>query len=307
MEIDVIIPSYKPGREFLELLERLEEQTVLAERILVMNTEKRYLDELTGGADLRERFPRVEVYFLSKQEFDHGGTRNRAAGKCGGDIFICMTQDAVPADRHLIERLTEALEREDVAVAYARQLARKDSGEIERFTRRFNYPKESCVKGAQQLEELGIKTFFCSDVCAAYKKKIFDELGGFTEHTMFNEDMIYAAGAVRAGWKIAYAAQARVYHSHNYSCGQQFRRNFDNGVSQAQHPEVFSGISAESEGLRLVGRTAAHLCRVGKPWLVGKLAAESAAKYAGFFLGKRYRHLPGWVVKRCSASKDYWT
>lgn len=306
MEVDVIIPSYRPGKEFLELLERLEEQTILADRIIVMNTEKKYLDELTGGRALKERFPKVEVYFLSKQEFDHGGTRNRAVERCSGDIFICMTQDAVPADRRLIEKLTEALEREDVAVAYARQLARRDSGEIEQFTRGFNYPEESRIKGKEQLEELGIKTFFCSDVCAAYKRKPFDDLGGFQEHIIFNEDMIYAAGAVRAGWKIAYAAQARVYHSHAYSCRQQFQRNFDNGVSQAQHPEIFSGISSESEGMRLVGKTAAHLCRIGKPWLVGKLAADSAAKYAGFFLGKRYQHLPGWIVKRCSASRDYW-
>lgn len=306
MEVDVIIPSYRPGKEFLELLERLSEQTVPADRIIVMNTEKKYLDELTGGRSLKERFPKAEVYFLSKQEFDHGGTRNRAVERCRGDIFICMTQDAVPADRRLIENLKEALEREDVAVAYARQLARKDSGEIEQFTRRFNYPEESSVKGKEQMEELGIKTFFCSDVCAAYKKKIFDELGGFTEHIIFNEDMIYAAKAVRAGWKIAYAAQAKVYHSHAYSCRQQFQRNFDNGVSQAQHPEVFSGISSESEGVRLVRNTAAYLCRVGKPWLMGKLAADCAAKYAGFFLGKRYRYLPGWVVRKCSASRDYW-
>ena len=68
----------------------------------------------------------------------------------------------------------------------------------------------------------------------------------------FNEDMIYAADLIHAGYGIAYAADAKVVHSHNYSCSQQFHRNFDLGVSQAQYPEIFDGVPSEGEGLRLV-------------------------------------------------------
>lgn len=68
-----------------------------------------------------------------------------------------MTQDALPADNRLLEELTTALSaEEDIAVSYARQLPEKDSGEIEKYTRQFNYPEESCVKGKGQLPEMGI-------------------------------------------------------------------------------------------------------------------------------------------------------
>lgn len=40
MKIDVIIPVYRPGRKFLELLRRLSAQTLAPEKIIVMNTEK---------------------------------------------------------------------------------------------------------------------------------------------------------------------------------------------------------------------------------------------------------------------------
>ena len=103
---------------------------------------------------------------------------------------------------------------------------------------------------------MGIKTYFCSNVCAMYRRDVFRELGGFEKHTIFNEDMIFAARAVKAGWRIAYAADARVYHSHDYTAKEQFHRNFDNGVSQAQHPEIFAGVSSESEGVKLVKKTA---------------------------------------------------
>lgn len=38
MKIDVIIPAYRPGAEFLELIDRLERQTLPVSKILVMNT-----------------------------------------------------------------------------------------------------------------------------------------------------------------------------------------------------------------------------------------------------------------------------
>ncbi|MFR5150572.1 MAG: hypothetical protein ACLTER_14385 [Ruminococcus sp.] len=50
--------------------------------------------------------------------------------------------------------------------------------------------------------------------------------------------MIYAGTMAKRGYGIAYAADACVIHSHNYSCRQQFHRNFDLGVSQADHPEI---------------------------------------------------------------------
>lgn len=307
MEVNVIIPSYRPDERFLKLLDMLLRQTRQVSRIIVMNTEKKYLDRLLDREALSARYPILEVHDLPKREFDHGGTRNAAAAMCTGEIFVCMTQDAMPENERLIEELTDALtEREDIVAAYARQLAEEDDSEIERFIRGFNYPEESCIKGKEQLESLGIKTFFCSNVCAAYKKKDFDALGGFVEHTIFNEDMIYAAGAVLAGKKIAYAARARVRHSHDYTCMQQFHRNFDNGVSQADHPELFAGISSESEGMRMVKKTAAHLWKSGKPWLIGKLAADSAAKYLGFWLGRHYRRLPRRMILMCSKSREYW-
>ena len=55
---------------------------------------------------------------------------------------------------------------------------------------------------------------------------------------------------INAGYKVAYVAEARVIHSHNYTGMQQFHRNFDMAVSQAEHPEVFEGIKSESEGIK---------------------------------------------------------
>ncbi|MDE7359459.1 MAG: glycosyltransferase family 2 protein, partial [Lachnospiraceae bacterium] len=261
--VDVIIPVYKPDRRFLTMLEKLQAQTVPVSRIILMNTEQKYLDRLLYGTTLEREYHNITVKHLSKREFDHGRTRNLGVKLSDADVFLMMTQDAIPADEYLVERLLESLRGEKVAAAYARQLPNEDSSETERYTRQFNYPGESCVKTKADLPALGVKTFFCSNVCAAYRRELFDRLGGFVNRTIFNEDMLYAAKAVEAGYGIAYAAQARVYHSHNYTYRQQFHRNFDLGVSQAEHPEVFADYTSESEGIRLVKDTVAHLKEKG--------------------------------------------
>jgi len=305
-KVDVIIPVYKPDRGFLTMVEKLQAQTVPVNRIILINTEQKYLDRLFYGTTLEREHHNITVKHLSKREFDHGRTRNQGVKLSDAEVFVMMTQDAIPADEFLVERLLEGLRREKAAVAYARQLPGKDSSEAERYTRQFNYPEESRLKTKADLSELGIKTFFCSNVCAAYKRDIFDELGGFVNRAIFNEDMLYAAKAVEAGFGIAYAAQAKVYHSHNYTYRQQFRRNFDLGVSQADHPEVFAAYPSESEGIRLVKSTTAHLREKGMYSKIPSVIIQSGFKYMGYLMGKRYRRLPRRLVSACSSNKEYW-
>ncbi|MDE6902202.1 MAG: glycosyltransferase family 2 protein [Lachnospiraceae bacterium] len=303
---DIIIPVYKPDGKFLTLIEKLGKQSVLPNRIIIMNTEQKYYDRLIYGTSFQKEHRDMVVKHLSRREFDHGRTRNRGVQYSDTDFFIMMTQDAVPADEYLVERLLEQLGKENVAVAYARQLAAEDSSEIEKYTRNFNYPEQSKIKTKADLETLGIKTFFCSNVCAAYNRKIFDALGGFVKHTIFNEDMIYAARAVEAGYGIAYTAEARVVHSHDYSNRKQFQRNFDLGVSQAQHPEVFAAYPSESEGIRLVRQLIRHLRESGHRSQIPRVMMQSGARYIGYQLGRHYRALPDKMVVRMSNNREYW-
>ena len=305
MTIDVIIPLYKPGEELFTLLDSLEHQTLPVRNIILMNTEEKYFERLMYGTRFPERYTNIKVYHLSKREFDHGGTRHTGVQHSASDVFITMTQDAKPVDESLVANLVGAL-TDNVAVAYARQLPGEDSSEFEKMSRAFNYPAKSCVKTKADLETLGIKTFFCSNVCAAYRRDIYDELGGFIRHTIFNEDMIFAAGAIKAGYAIAYAAEAEVVHSHNYTNMEQLRRNFDLGVSQADHPEVFRGVPSESEGKKLVQATYENLKQKKKLYKFPAFCVQCAFKYAGYLLGKHYQKLPrNWILK-ITMNKTYW-
>ena len=301
MTVEVIIPTYRPGNEFRETLFRLSRQSIVPRRIHVINTEKKYWDP-----SWEKEFPLVEVTHISREEFDHGGTRRAAAAECGEDLFVLMTQDAVPCRRDLLETLIAPLCRDErIGAAYARQRPKKGSSPIERYTREFNYPKEPHVRFAEDIDRYGIKTFYCSNVCAAYRKSSYIAAGGFPEKAIFNEDMIIARSILNAGFGIAYAADAEVYHSHDYSPAEQFHRNFDIGVSHAENPETFGGIHSEGEGIKLVGMTAEHLLSSGRWYLLPHLFVMSGCKYVGYLLGKNYTKLPAPVVRFCAMNKYY--
>lgn len=305
-EIDIIIPVYRPDKSFFTLIERLEHQTVPVRNIFLVNTEQKYFDRLIYGTPFFDRYKNVFVSHVSKKEFNHGATRNCGVRKSAAPVFVMMTQDAIPADEYLIENLVGPLEKDGVAVSYARQLPSEGCKEAERFMRAFNYPERSMEKSVEDVRRLGIKTYFCSNVCAAYNREIFDSLGGFESHTIFNEDMIYAADAVKAGYRIAYTASAEVIHSHDYTCMQQFHRNFDLGVSQAEHPEIFQQISSEKEGIALVKKLTCHLWKQGKKRDIPVFYINSIFRYAGFFLGKHYKRLPMKLVMRFTMNREYW-
>jgi len=301
-KVDIIIPTYQPDEKFHRLMKKLQKQTYPIEKILIMNTEI----SVFPSKDY-ENIPNVEICHLSKQEFDHGGTRDRAASLVNSELMLFMTQDAVPADEYLVESLVAAFDDERVMAAYARQLPNKDCKLIERYTRRFNYPSESCMKSKVDLPHLGIKTFFCSNVCAMYRKSAYVKWGGFEKRTIFNEDMIFAGKLVQAGGSIAYVAEAKVIHSHNLGNIEQCKRNFDLAVSQVNQPQIFADVKSESEGLRLVKRTARYLCKSGRPWLVISLVITSGCKLLGYSLGKRYQKLPKWLILKLTLNKTYWS
>ena len=300
-KIDIVIPTYKPDQKLDRCLRMLKRQTVRPDRILLINTE-----EASFHSEVFDSLEQGEIVHIRKEEFDHGGTRNRACAMCDGDIILLLTQDAIPADRYLVEKLTAPFEDEEVCAAYGRQMADRKDNPVDAYTRRFNYPAESRVKSAGDLPELGIKTFFCSNVCAAYRKSVYDELGGFPLHTIFNEDMIFASRLIEAGKKIAYAADARVWHWHNYSASEQVKRNFDLAVSQVDYGGLFLEVRSESEGIRLVRDTLVYFIRRGRIDLVPHILVQSGAKFIGYKLGQNYRRLPKGLVRKISLNPGYW-
>ncbi|WP_138755227.1 glycosyltransferase family 2 protein [Paenibacillus sinopodophylli] len=293
--VSVIIPTLNAGPDLHELLKRLKQQSVPPYEIIVIDSCSN-----DGTAEIAQAAG-AQVISVQRSEFDHGGTRNVAARQATGDILMFMTQDALPRDDKLIEELIKPLLLNEKAVyAYARQLAKPGANILERLAREHNYPAESQFKSYADIERIGIKTFFCSNVCSAIRREVFEAMGRFQEPVIFNEDLFMAAKCVLSGYQIAYCAEAVVYHSHDYSITEQFKRYFDNGISMRCNTWITPYSAVGKAGSNLVKLQLKQLHESRQWQLIPKLAVESAAKLIGYKLGMNYRFLPSFLTRKLS-------
>lgn len=303
-KISVIIPTLNAGQQFQLLLEKLQQQTIRPYELIIVDSSSED-NTIRYATDAGAKIVSVE-----RSQFDHGGTRNFAASYATGDILLFMTQDVLPVDNKLLEHLAAPLMKDissnGVAYCYARQIADESGHPLEKLARANNYPAESAIKSYDDIEQYGIKTFFCSNACSAIRREVFEEMGGFQSPVIFNEDMFMAAKCILSGMKIAYCADAMVYHTHRYTVKQQFKRFFDNGVSMRCNIWILPYASVTKAGSKLVIHQMKGLISEGHWLVIPKLLAESAAKLIGYKLGMNFTRLPSKLCRRFSMHKLIW-
>lgn len=300
MDVSIIIPTRNAQKYIKSLIDKLLSQTIKPKEIIVIDTNSK-----DKTKNISKLYKEVKFVQINEGEFDHGGTRNKAVSYTTGEILIFMTQDAIPNDDRFIEELIKPLGRDNIVCTYAKQLPREDAGYIEKFSRHFNYGEDDLVKSKEDIGRLGIKSFFFSNVAAAFIKEEFLEVDGFPEQTIMNEDMIIASKFIFSGKKTCYSSNAKVIHSHSYSYIQQFKRNFDVGVVFADSGHYFAGVKSESEGIKFVKEAIRYLTQNRKIYLIPHLIIESGFKFIGYKLGSNYKKIPMKYVKKMSMHSFY--
>lgn len=216
----LFIPLYRPTKDFFKkTLPSLTRQTIKP-HILIIHTKEK--DEPSLKLSLPED---ITYKTINKDDFNHATTRNEVL-KYSADYFLFATQDITAFDDYLIENLLYSFDDTKVVLSYARQIAYPQASSSEKFAREANYPLTSMIKSNRHISTMGIKTFFCSNSCAMYRADYFRKIGGFKDGLNMSEDMEFAARAILQGYKVAYQAKAKVYHSHNYTLKTLFYRYY---------------------------------------------------------------------------------
>ncbi len=297
--VTVIIPTLNAERYMHALMKLLRAQSIPCEIVIVDSSSEDETRNIASSYGAR-------VITIDRKLFDHGRTRNQGVKASTGDTLVFLTQDAVPADNRLLENLTRPLKDEEIALCYGRQVASSDASPLERFARAFNYPGKPLIKAKEDIEALGIKTFFSSNVCSAVRRGEFEAEGGFPDDTILNEDMIFASRVLMKGYKIAYEPSATVYHSHNYTLIGQFKRYFDIGVSLNRNRHILEMARSEGEGVKFLREQVAHLVREGMWRWIPYGFIEAVFKYSGYQMGLREDKLPLPLKVHLSMHRGYW-
>lgn len=279
--ISVVIPTLDAADEIEPLLDSLEAQSLRPIEIIVVDSES-----IDGTLLLAERRSLVNAVGIKKADFNHGSTRHMAFAMTRGEFVCFLTQDAIPINADYLANIVDPMLGDPgIAMVSGRQLPKADARRFERLVRHFNYPLEPNVRSIDDVERLGIKAFFASDACSAYRRSAYFETGGFSAVNT-NEDMLMAAKLIACGWKVAYEPTAAVFHSHNLTPAEQYRRNREVGIFLEEHASELMDADEVGEGGRLAVSVASTLVSERR---LGELAAfgvDCAARLLGNRAGR---------------------
>jgi len=317
-KVDVIIPVTKKGKKLLKVLDALASQTVIPEKVILLNVENgeperssEYLKEsiyrFFGKHKLfGHRLPlKLEIITIKEKSFDKGATRNLGAEHSESPFLLFMKEDAVPADARVIEELLWSME-EGAGMAFARHVTPQNAGVLRTYTTLFDYPSKPYTRTEEDEKKYGIRTYFCSNACAMYRRDVFYQVGGFAKKNAACEDIVFAARMLKEGGTLAYCAEAKVYYMENQNWMAQLRRKFDRGVVHAEHPRIFGNGGAERDGYQYCKQVVSYLLNQRYYIELLDFIGENLFKAVGYFLGRHYHWLRKEWILCLTANKAYW-
>ena len=260
----------------------LRMQTVWPFEVLVLDSSS------TDGTPELASQDGCRVVSIARSDFRHGGTRQYAAELATGtDTLVFLTQDSFLAEADALGRLTAALEDPSIGAAYGRQVPRPGASPIEAHARLFNYPPVSEIRSLGDATRIGFKSIFFSNSFGAYRTSALRQVGGFPPQLNFGEDTVVAARLLQGGWRIAYVADATTFHSHPYTCREEYGRYFRIGQLHVGEPWLLHSFGRPTgEGRKFVASEILYLCQ-HSPWLIPESMFRSVLKYLGYTRGRR--------------------
>lgn len=229
MTIDIICPVYNAEKYIENQYNQIKSQGFYnnVKNINYIITESKD-GTLSVVERLQKKDEKIKYNVIKKQEFSHSLSREKVAKNSTADILVFITQDVKIERDDWLEKLATPIANGEVEACYSRQLC--ENSTIERYTRECNYPPRSVIKTKDDIEKLGLNTFFFSDASSAIKTDIFKNLNGYDGKDFpTNEDMYIAYKLITNGYKIKYCADSEVVHSHKFTLKQQYKRYYDTG------------------------------------------------------------------------------
>lgn len=154
------------------------------------------------------------VTTIEKQEFTFGRSLNRGSECADGDYLVFISGHCIPVGDTWLHDLLTPLLQEKAAYVYGRQMGRDTTKYSEKKLFNKYFPEKSRIPQAD---------IFCNNANAAIVRAVWEEFR-FDEEVTGLEDMELGKRLLDAGYHLAYAAEAVVYHIHDEPWIQTKRR-----------------------------------------------------------------------------------
>lgn len=308
----VVIPT-KNAMAFLPKVMKkvLAQQTPWTYEIIAIDSGSR-----DGTREYIRGLERVRLIEIAPREFGHGKTRNLGIEAADADFVAFLTHDAEPVDEHWLANLVATSEQDPrIAGVFGRHIAYDTASP---FTKRdldqhfqgfLHHPLivHRALDPARYESDEGWRQLlhFYSDNNSLMRKSVWEAFP--YPDVEFAEDQLWARSIIEAGYWKAYAPDAAVYHSHDYSFTEQLRRAFDESRNFRKYfgyklsPRPIQALIAMGSFVFQAFRQKVD-DRFGKVTLNHRLkrAGQRVALVAGHCLGANHERLPHSISARLS-------
>lgn len=275
MKISIICPIYNAENYIEDLYFNINRQKdVYIEEINFILTESKDNTE--------DKLKKIGCTYekINKEKFSHSLVREKAAFNAKGDIIVFITQDIKIEDEYWLYYLTKDIIDGKCEAAFSRQIG-YENHKVERYTREINYPSESRIVSKKDIDRLGLMTFFFSDASSAISKKVFMELKGYDNKNLpTNEDMYFAYKLIMSGYRIEYAADSKIIHSHDLSFKETVKRYSDIGKFFEEN-KYLKKYSAGERGVAVLKYIAKRSIEDKKPLIIVDAIINFGARFIG--------------------------
>lgn len=280
MKVDIICPLYEAENYILNLNDSLlKQENVNINKIQYVLTKSKDNSEKI----LKEN--KLNYILIDKKDFSHSLTREKEAMKSKSDIIVFISQDIVIENTDYLYNLVNPIINGEADACYSRQLTKFNN--IEKYTRESNYPDKSIIKTKDDIEKLGLKTFFFSDASSAVNAKVFKKLKGYDGKNLpINEDMYFAYKLIMNGYKIKYCADSVCYHSHNFKLKELYDRYKLTGRFFKENSYI-DNFGTNKSGGGLAKYILKRAIKDKNIKVLIRFVPDMAARYIGMKVGKR--------------------
>jgi glycosyltransferase involved in cell wall biosynthesis len=209
MLISIIVRTYNEEKYLSQVLETVFNQTDCPDfEVIVVDS---------GSTDHTLKIAndfRCKIVNIKKEEFSFGRSLNLGCSNAQGQFLVLVSAHCIPTDKFWLKNLIKPFENPAIALTYGRQLGVEQS----KFSEKQLFKKYFPERDANPQEG-----FFCNNANSCLRKDAWD-VRPFDEDLTGLEDMDWAKFQVAQGSKIAYIAEAAVYHIHEETWSQVKRR-----------------------------------------------------------------------------------
>lgn len=296
IETSIILLTLNGGERFSEVLKAVFNQTYKNYEVILIDS-----DSTDKTLEYANKYP-IRIFKIKRSDFGHGKTRNMGAKLAKGDYIVYLTQDAIPANKNWLKNLLINFKDKNVSGVFGRQIPNKTANMLDIFNYKEDYPKTGRIISIENFQQNNV---IFSDVNSAVRKSTLLKYP-FPNNILVSEDLSWALKILKNKFKIIYEPLAAVIHSHPFNFKKTFKVTFDQGVSFSQIFQKNDSVYLMQNSKKRFINKIQYLIRNHKYSLIFISLLTDITKYLAVTLGKNYKILPIFILKRLSNYSNYW-